>query len=464
MKAITQHWEVVRSVLREEKKRKKSSLTVEEATFLPAAIEIIERPVSPTSRYTTRVLLVMLVLTVLWLFFGRVDVVASATGRVTPAGNVKLIQSAQAGVVRAIHVRDGQAVRAGQVMIELDPTASTAEATQARQGLQAAQLTAARARAILAGLDGRGLRFIAPEGVSPETAANHRDLAAAQLAELEAGSSGATSNRKAASAARQESLIHAARLAETLPLLDEQIAANETLLEKGYVSRLRVIEMRRQRLAAAGERDAALQAANRAEAQLAAAGSLGAQSRSEARARLLSELAASEGEIGLRREELVKAMQRSNYQRLVSPVDGTVAQLSTHTIGGVVDAAKPIMVVVPANVPLVVEVKVLNRDAGFISVGQPTAVKLEAFPFTRHGTVPGVTESISSGAVEDEQLGLVYIARVRLKQATIDRGDRIIALLPGMAATADIGTGKRSLISYLVSPIDQARKEAGRER
>lgn len=108
--------------------------------------------------------------------------------------------------------------------------------------------------------------------------------------------------------------------------------------------------------------------------------------------------------------------------------------------------------------------KVLNRDAGFISVGQPTAIKLEALPFTRYGTVPGVIESISSDAVEDEQRGLVYIARIRLKQATIDRGDRIIALLPGMAATADIGTGKRSLISYLVSPIDQARKEAGRER
>lgn len=464
MNAIARHWDGVRQALADEKLNARRVVDIEETAFLPAALEIVERPVSPTARWTARILLLLLVLTVLWLTFGKVDVVASASGRLVPADNVKLIQSAGGGVVRAIHVRDGERVRAGQVLVELDPTVSSAEVAQARQALQTAELNAARARAILSALDGRGLAFVPPLGLPPAIAANHRALAHSQLAEIEAGSDAAASNRTAALAARNEALIEAARFEETLPLLDEQIAANETLLARGYVSRLRVIEMRRQRLSAARDRDRALETARRAAAQLAAAGSAGDQGRSEARARILGELAAAEADAAVRREELGKAEQRSRLQRLVAPVDGTIAQRAVHTVGGVVEPARPIMVVVPDNAPLVVEVRVLNRDVGFVTIGQPVAVKLEAFPFTRFGTVPGRIESIGSDAVEDERLGLVYVARIRLDRTTIDRDGEPVSLTPGMAATADVRTGRRRLISYLVSPIDQTRTEAGRER
>jgi hemolysin D len=145
-------------------------------------------------------------------------------------------------------------------------------------------------------------------------------------------------------------------------------------------------------------------------------------------------------------------------------VDGTVAQLSAHTVSGVVEAAKPIMVVVPSGGSLIAEVKVLNKDAGFVHAGQPVAIKLEAFPFTRYGTVPGRIQSISSDAVEDEKLGLVYTAKVVLTRATISRDGEVARLSPGMATTADIRTGRRTILSYLISPIDEARQEAGHER
>lgn len=147
--------------------------------------------------------------------------------------------------------------------------------------------------------------------------------------------------------------------------------------------------------------------------------------------------------------------------RLVSPVDGTVAQLSVHTIGGVIESAKPLMVIVPKGGNLVAEVKLLNKDAEFVRAGQNVAVKLEAFPFTRFGTIPGHVETISSDAVEDERLGLVYAAHIRLDRAQIDGGDKIVPLTPGMAVTADIRTGERSIMSYLISPIDEVRQEAG---
>jgi hemolysin D len=375
---------------------------------------------------------------------------------------VKLVQPVERGIVRTILVREGEHVRKGQALVELDPTVSTAETTQAQQGLQTALLDVARAQAILSALDGHGLQFIAPAGTAPELAQTQRALAAADYAALDASTSGRGADLQAARAARSEALVQAAKLTETLPLLDQQLEAYESLLAKGYAAKLKVIELRRQRMAAAKDRDAALATANRVTAQSSGAGSILAQSRAEARSRILTDLAKAEAEAALRREELVKSRQRSSLQRLVSPVDGTVAQLSVHTIGGVVEAAKPIMVIVPWGGTLVADVKILNRDIGFVRKGQPVALKLEAFPFTRYGTIPGEVETISTDAIEDEKLGLVYTAHVRLADDLTRDGEPII-VAPGMAATADVQTGRRSIISYLIGPIKALGQEAGRE-
>jgi len=464
MNAVTRHWSAVRDALDNERARSRSVLRTEETDFLPAALEVVERPVSPTARVTAWVLLGLLVVALLWLFLGRVDVVASAPGKLVPADDVKLIQPGSGGIVRAILVRDGQSVRAGQALVELDPTVSDADTAQASKALETAQLDAARLRAILSALDGQGLRFTPPAGTTVQVATTQVALARAQLAEIQAGSQTRAADTESARAARAEAQIQAAKLAETLPLLDEQIAANETLLEKGYVSKLKVIEMRRQRLAAARDRDAALATARKAEAQIAVAGGNSSQSMAEARARILADLAKAESDARLRQEELTKATKRSSLQLLVSPVDGTVTQLAVHTVGGVVEAAKPIMVIVPTRGKLVAEVTIANKDIGFVTPGQPVALKVEAFSFTRYGAVPGRLEQISSDAVQDEKRGLIYTARVALDRTTIQRDGATVPLTPGMAVTADIRTGRRSLASYLLSPIDEIRTTAGRER
>lgn len=464
MNAIARHWDAARDALAEEKLQRRIGLRVSETDFLPAALEIIEKPVSPTGRITAWILLGGLATALGWLTFGHVDIVASAPGRLIPADNVKLIQPAEPGIVRAIAVRDGQHVRAGQVLVELDPTISTAEAVQAEKALEKAQLDAARLRAVLGALDGGGLVFHAPPGTPPEVARTQVSLARAQLDDVRASAYTHRADGASAAAARSEAMIQAAKLTETLPLLDQQIAANEALLEKGYVAKLKVIEMRRQRLVAARDRDAALATARKASAQIDVSSGNMAQSAAEVRAKILADLAQAESEARQRHEELTKASQRSRLQRLASPVDGTVTQLAIHTLGGVVEATKPVMVVVPSGGTLVAEVKILNRDIGFARVGQPVAVKLEAFPFTRYGTIPGRLLQIGSDASEDEKLGLIYTARVALMRSTILRDGSEVRLSPGMSATADIRTGSRSLLSYLLSPIDKASKEAGRER
>lgn len=464
MNMLSRHWEIAKAALADDRERVKARIESGQTEFLPAALEIVERPVSPTARLSAYVLAGGLALAIAWAFFGKLDVVSSAQGRLIPVDNVKLIQSSDAGVVRSILVHDGQQVYKGQVLVELDPTATAADTAQARSALQTALLEVARANAVLGAFDGKGLTFAAPEGTPPEVAATQQALALAEWRGLEASIDGRGSDRSAAIAARNEAATQVAKLNETIPLIDEQLAAYEELLAKGYAPKLKVIELRRQRLATIRDRDAALQAERKAAAQLAGAGSNVVQSRAEARAKVLDDLAKAQADAALKQEELVKTEQRSRLQQLVAPVDGTVAQLSIHTIGGVVEPAKPLMMIVPRGGSLVAEVKLLNKDVGSVQQGQAVAIKLEAFPFTRYGTVPGHVEIIGSDAIEDEKLGFVYTARVRLDRDTIDLGNEKVKLGPGMAVTADIRTGSRSIISYLVSPIDQARQEAGRER
>ena len=174
-------------------------------------------------------------------------------------------------------------------------------------------------------------------------------------------------------------------------------------------------------------------------------------------------LGKAEAEVRQREEELTKATGRSGLRVLRAPVDGTVQQLAVYTEGAVMKAADPILVIVPLDGPLVVEAKVINRDVGFVAVGQPVTVKLEAFPFTRYGTVKGRLAWISRDAVEDEKLGPIYAARVTLLCGA--GGAKLCARVePGLAATAEIRTAERRVIDFLLSPLERRVEEAGRER
>ena len=458
------HWEVLKEALRAERERAKNLIPTAEADFLPAALEVAERPVSPTARVTAWVLLIGLTLTIGWTVLGRVDVVASAPGSLIPTGNTKLVQSPGPGVVRTIYVRNGDVVRKGQPLLDLDPTLTGADLAQAEKALASAELEIARNKAIADALSGQGLHFLAPSETSPEVVETQRRLIAAQLAEIDAATASLASARITAISDAQAARAQASRLSDTVPMLDRQIERLNRLDAKGYAPGQRLIELQRQRRQEVADREVALTQINRG---MAEAGKLDQQSREtreQARRTALSDLAKAEADAILRREEVIKARQTSSFQRLVAPVDGTVQQLDVHTVGGVVEAAKPLMVVVPSNGGLEVEARILNRDVGFVRVGQEAAVKLDAFPFTRYGTVPGRVRSINRDAVQDKDLGLVYVATIALDRAIIEADGRRYALTPGLAATVDVRTGTRAIISYLLSPLQTSIAQAGRER
>ena len=462
--SLSHHWQVLRAALKADKERRKGGMRSTEVDFLPAALEVIEKPVSPTGRITVWVLMLGLAITAAWLVFGRVDVVVSAEGKTLPSGNIKLIQSAGSGLVRGVYVHDGDVVKAGQPLVDLDPTLSGADLSEAQKALANDQLDIARDLAIADALAGRGLHFNPPKGLDPRIADTQARLIAAQIAAVEASANGLEAARRSSLAEARGADAQIAKLNDTVPILSHELSNMQELDRKGYAPGLRLLELQRQQRGEAGDRDVALAQQAKGVADAAKFSDQAVQTREEARRTALADLAKAQADAILRQEEVTKASAKRQFQRLVAPVGGTVQQLTLHTIGGVVEPAKALMVIVPSSDGLEVEARILNKDAGFVHEGQPVAVKFEAFPFTRYGTAPGIVKHISRDAVPDPKMGSVYIVTIALQRGYIEVDGRNVPLTAGLTATADIRTGSRRIISYLLSPLQTTVAQAGRER
>ncbi len=369
--------------------------------------------------------------------------------------------------------------RRGSFWSSLDPTLATADEAQARQNLQASRLIQARNAALLAYLDGRSAGFVAPEDAPAAAIAVEEQYVRASIAEYEAQVASLQQQiaQRAAELTSAEVEINKLRL--TLPLVEQSLEARRQLTEQGNFARLRLLEYEQQRIEHVQNVDVQLANAARARAAMTALEAEIRKLRETFGKTAVTEMVQARDKAQLAAEDLRKTTRRREFLQLRAPVAGTVQQLVVATIGGVVQPAQPLMTVVPDGAEIEVEAQVLNKDIGFVREGQPVRVKLEAFPFTDYGLVPGIVESISRDAIDlsqsngqpqrDEkgrpiQPGLVYAARIRLLQTSIRIRDRQQPLGPGLSVQAEIKTGERRIIQYLLSPITQSLDEAGRER
>lgn len=471
---LWRHAAVLREAWRRQNETDRTKKPIAEHEFLPAALEIMEKPPSPGLRFLMLALCSLFAIALLWSVLGRVDVVAVATGKTLPASNVKLIQPLEIGTVREIHVRNGEHVRKGQLLIELDPTVTGAEEAQASRGLLSARIAEARNAALLGHLEGRPAVFRAPPDTPPDVARTQDALIRSAVAEYEAQRASLAQSRAERSAELAGTTAEIAKLRQTLPLVDQQLEARRDLAAKGHFSKLKLLEYEQMKVEHLRNIDVQESNAAKARAAIANIEAQLRQLREEFAKKAATDLSTAEDESGVRAEELRKSARRSLYQQIRAPVDGTVQQLAVHTVGGVVQPAQPLMVIVPDGSDVEVEAQVLNKDIGFVREGQKVRVKLEAFPFTDYGLVEGEVATISRDAVQQEPqpgsenksaaAGLVYTARIRLARDWIGVGGRRRPIGPGLAVQAEIKTGERRIIQYLLSPISQALDEAGRER
>ena len=441
----------------------------DEAAFLPAALALQQTPPHPAPRRLAIALCALFTIALAWAVIGEVDIVAVAPGRIVVGERTKTLQPLEASVVKRVLVKDGDSVETGQVLVELDATIASADQSSVQEQLAAAVSEERRTAALLDALKSNRAPTLAPspapagegwgEGARSETTrlqAEWQDLTAklARLATEQA-------RRQAEIATVQASI---AKLDATLPLAQQREADFKRLAEQGYMSSHAGQDRTRERIEL--ERDLATQHARLAEAQAALAESRNARAAYLAETqRLLSERHA---DAALKHQQLLqersKAEQRRRLTQLTAPVAGTVQQVAVHTEGGVVTPAQVLMVIVPRDAQVTAEVALDNKDIGFVHAGQPAEVKLETFAYTRYGTVPATVRNVTADAVPDEKRGAVFAVTLALGNDSIDVDGRAVRLAPGMNLTAEIKTGRRRVIEYLLSPVQQYAGESLKER
>jgi hemolysin D len=453
-----------------------------EIAFLPAALEIAETPPSPVGRAIGASIIAVFCVALAWASLGSVDIVATATGKIVPGGRTKLIQPFEIGVVRTVHVRDGQTVKAGDALIELDSTMTEADRERQRSDLVGAELDAARLRAALA--DDPLTAFHPPQGAASAQIETHRQLLLSERAEQDAKLSSIGRQLAQREAERSTTSASIAKIQATIPVLRERVDIHKGLLDKGLASK--VVYLTELQDLVGLQQDVVVQQSKLREADAAVAllKETSEKAAAEYRRAVYDALSQAERKAAGLKQDVIKAEQRTKLQRLTAPVDGVVQQLAVHTVGGVVTPAQALAVVVPSQAPLEIEAMVSNRDIGFVHTGQKVEIKVDTFNFTRYGLLHGEVTSLSSDAItRDKQPArsndraadsasnseprgqeLEYAARISLDRTDMQVDEKRVKLSPGMAVTVEIKTGSRRIISYLLSPLAKYRRDSLRER
>ncbi len=359
---------------------KQSYHRTEEQAFLPAALEVRDTPPSPIGRAIVWVILFFFLLAIVWASIGKVDIVAVAQGRIIPSGHSKMIQPLETGTITGLHVKEGQRVSRGDILVELDITTTAAELQRLQQ--EADEVTQQITRLEL--ID----KLIRDETLKPDQTSSHEaGLSSLQSKLLHSQwreySEGRRTLQKELSKHRAQRTTlekQINKLQATLPLISERADDMQTLLKTNAVARHRVLEVQQEKLSAEhdlkvllSQRQEYLQAEQELQARID-------HYNSQFRKQTLEELTAATQKQAAIEQEIIKATVRKNARTLRSPVYGVVQQLAVHTIGGVVTPAQALMVIVPEQEKLEVEAMLENKDIGFVEEGQTVEVKIDAFP------------------------------------------------------------------------------------
>lgn len=430
----------------------------DEREFLPAHLELIETPTSVAPKLVMRIIMAFAVIALLWAIIGQVEIVAVSTGKTIPSGHSKTIQPRETSVIKRIYVKDGDHVEKGDLLIELAGIGSDSDYQQARRQLDAAILAKLRNQVLLQALDSRTMPDITLDAIKPYALVEAEVAAAKQLvrnqyqswfiqdeqsqAILQQHQAELRSTRSQITKLKNVGEIEKQRLADFQKLRDKNYLSQHEL----YNQQSKIIENDQDLKSLYEQQKQALESVHQTEKER----SLNLQL---LKRDTLDGLRAANETINELQEQLAKTRQRQMLMSLTAPVSGVVQQLAFHSEGGVVMEGQPIMILAPLNDTIEVDAMVANKDIGFVKAGQDVVVKIESFPYTRYGYLTGKVQHVSLDAIEDEKLGLIFNARVALDQQKIMIENTSVPLSAGMNVTAEIKTGKRRVIDYLISPL-----------
>lgn len=446
--------------------RERRSLTpagfrIEEADFLPAALALKEKPPADLARICSGVIVVAVTTALTWSCIGKIDIIATARGKIIPVGNSKIVQAITNGRVKSISVKDGDHVNKGQILIEIDDAIPRALLGNAQASLSAAYSEYLVSGLLLEKLTGKELRQLSFPSPTLVDAAGSTELAEADykeyLSHLQALRHTEASRRSAAAASRQM----VAQYQAAMPLVEQKAADYQNLFNEGYVSKHDAYEKRQQRIDLVGTLGA--EQARHAEAEAAAAGAKADIETFEAQflAQQETSYKSSQQKMQSALQDIAKADAQIEQARVRAPIDGIVQQLVVHSDAAVANEGQALLTIVPTNAPLQIQADLSNKDVGFVKSDQHVEIKLDAYPYTNYGKLSGKVISISRDSVPDKDSDPKYQV-----YATIDGvvGNNIINAQPGMTATVEIKTGQQRIIDYFLSPVKEAISDSFHER
>lgn len=412
-----------------------------EAEFLPAALSVQASPVSPAGRWVAKILILLLLVLFLWSVFGELDIIVNAQGKIIAGQQTKTIASVEVARVRSLNVQEGQVVNAGDMLIELDTRTSDSDREKFDGDRRSAWLQAERSRALLNAIDtGKPPRLDLTSDVL-------RDIGAQRLQTERQHLQDQWLDYQA-KLQRLEGEI--SRYSKALPLVTQRAKDYAELAKTNDVSQHAWLEKEQSRIDLEG--------------QLADARHQKASITTDARKTAHDALNEASRVAAASAQEVQKAIVHGDLLTLTAPVTGTVQQLTVHTVGGVVPAAQSLMQIVPKEPLIEMTAFLENKDVGFVQVGQTAQVKIDAFEYTKYGTILATVNHVSQDAIQDEKKGLIYSVKVALLQHTIDVDGKQVTLSPGMSGSVEIKTGTRRVIEYVLAPLLQHRRESLHER
>ncbi|TCQ73822.1 hemolysin D [Ochrobactrum sp. BH3] len=469
-------------------------------SFLPAALEILETPASPVRIALLWFICALAGGTLIWAWFGTFDIVATAQGKIQPAGRVKIIQSLEVGRTVSVAVHNGMAVVAGDVLVELDDTEILAEERAALSSLQAFRTEAQRRQSFLNKVSDwldtdlwadrlpvEASLIPVDHAVSSDIYLREQKVLSADLNELASAlmSYGAQRRQRQAEIDSLTQTISAQ--SELVKTLHERVAMRSALIRSSAGSRALVIDALQQQQEATATLTSQKGQRGAAKAALEVATTEGFKLVHTTIADNATKLSEAERHVDELQQQYIKAHKRRQSMKIISPIAGTVQLSSITTVGQVVTAGAELMRIVPASDQIEIEAYLPNRDAGFVIEGQPAVIKVEAYPFTRFGFIEGRVTNITTDAVPEPDAVQLESTAIKEPHATVPTGNvqrvqnlvfplivkpdqtnivvngRMMPLTPGMAVTVEIKTGKRRILEYLFSPLVEITSQAMQE-
>lgn len=412
--------------------------------FKPLLIEIEDKPLNPLGRIILYLVLAIMIFGTAWLILAKVDVVVSAQGKVIPSGEIKILKPLESGVVSKIFVKESDRVKKGDILIQIDPTVTDASLSSKQDDLAVINSDIALLYALIneSNLSKDEINKLNSSQLNLYN--SQRQILASTYEGNKAKLNSAKLDIKA-----NESEVN--RLSLLLNKEEEAKARLQKVLD--IIAKKEYEEVSKNIINLKEQRDIALYRLKESNKKL--------EEIIEENEKAIKTIKSSWIETSLSKEKekrelsaQINAILFSNKtQQIKSPVDGFVGKLLIHTEGGVVSPNDNLISIVPSDAPLIIKANVLNKDIGFLKLGQEVAIKIDTFSFQKYGLLHGNIIEISKDAIEDEKLGLIYEIKIKPKSLDIEVEGETKQLEIGMSVIAEVKTGKRRVIELFIYPI-----------